>query len=289
VGVLLLHVTLWGQENASASSTPVDGSKFPISESSDIQQKSPSSKSIHSLTGSTTFLSDYRSRGISQTMRRPAVQGELKYQHISGYYLKSWASNVDGTTHFINNTSMEWDFYLGCKQDWGSSIKTDMGLLFYYYPGGQAFVPERVSYNTVEYYIALNYKIFTIRMYQTLTDFFGVNSANPPFNWEKNRLSRPNGHSQGSPYIEVNAEWSPHAKWKTSLHLGYQSVVDYPQLSYFDWQIGLIYSAEWFDLSLFYIATNAKRAYYDVLDNAFEPSSKHLGAPCLVFGVTKEF
>ena len=60
-------------------------------------------KSPHKLTGSLTFVSDYRSRGISQTILQPAVQGELKYSHNSGFYVRLWGSNVGGTPTFLNN------------------------------------------------------------------------------------------------------------------------------------------------------------------------------------------
>lgn len=254
------------------------------------EQQASNKTSPHTLTGSVTFLSDYRSRGISQTMRRPAVQGELKYQHRSGFYFKSWASNVDGTTHFINNTSMEWDFYVGFEHRLArTDLQYDGGFLFYYYPGGEAFVPARVSYNAVEYYIGLRYKAFNVKFYQTITDYFGVNSENPPFNWEKRMLSRPNGHSVGSPYIEANLEWSFFPKWIANLHIGYQAIINYPQLNYFDWMAALTYKFDWFDVSLSYIATNAKHAYYDIPDAAFNPSIRRLGAPSIVVGVTRTF
>ncbi len=246
--------------------------------------------SPHKLTGSVTFVSDYRSRGISQSMRRPAVQGELKYTHISGFYFKSWASNVDGTGHFLNNTSMEWDFYLGIERPlWKAPLKYDVGFEYYYYPGGQAPVPRQVSYDFIEYYFGVGYKGFNIRIFLTLDDYSGVNSNNPPTNWDTGRPIAPNGHSQFSPYVEANYEWSPYPKWKASLHIGYQGVTNYPQLNYTDWQVGLSYQFAWFDVSFYYVATNARRAFYDVPDNAFRPKRRHLGAPGWVLGITRSF
>lgn len=254
------------------------------------ETKKPEKEPAHRLTGSITLISDYRSRGISQTMRWPAVQGEFKYTHSSGFYFKSWASNVDGTSHFINNTSLEWDLYLGVEhQLWQTPLKYDIGFLYYYYPGGKAPVPRGVAYNYIEYYIGLGYKGFNIKFYQTIDDYAGINSHNPPTNWETGRLVRPNGHSYGSPYIEANFEWSPYAKWKASLHVGYQAIVNYPQLNYADWQVGLTYEFDWFDIALYYVATNARRDFYDVPDNAFKPTKRHLGAPAWVLGVTRSF
>lgn len=256
----------------------------------DTEEPKIAESSPHKFTGSVSFLSDYRSRGISQTMRRPAIQGELKYTHASGFYFKSWASNVDGTTHYINNASMEWDFYMGIELPiCQSALKYDFGFIYYYYPGGEALVPERVSYNTLEYYLGIIYKNFNIKFYQTLTDYYGVNSSNPPFNWSENRFVRPHGGSQGSPYIEANYEWLISLKWKAGFHVGYQAVINYPQLNYIDWQASLTYKFDWFDLSFFYIDTNAKHDFYDVPDNSYKRKTKDLGGATLVVSVTRSF
>src|SRR5205807_1549660 len=97
-------------------------------------------------------------------------------------------------------------------------------------------------YNTIEYYIGFTYHGFNINLYQTVTDYFAVNSDSPPFNWEKNHFASPNGSSFGSPYIEANYEWKFCKKWKASLHVGYQRVTNYSELSYLDWQAALTYA-----------------------------------------------
>lgn len=40
-------------------------------------------------------FSDYRSRGISQTLGDPAVQAGATLVHSSGLYIGAWTSNVD--------------------------------------------------------------------------------------------------------------------------------------------------------------------------------------------------
>jgi hypothetical protein len=40
-------------------------------------------------------VSNYMWRGVSQTQDGPAIQGGLDYAHASGFYLGTWASNVD--------------------------------------------------------------------------------------------------------------------------------------------------------------------------------------------------
>lgn len=129
-------------------------------------------KSLHTFTSNMSIVSDYRFRGISQTMRQPAIQGGFDYSHISGLYLGTWASNVDGTAHYYNNTSLEWDFYGGfkgkffpCKcPDFGYNL----GVIYYYYPSGQAFNPQHTRYNTSEFYVELSYKWFSVKYWHTM-------------------------------------------------------------------------------------------------------------------------
>ncbi len=268
-------------------------------------EKEEKPKSPHTFTSNVSLVSDYRFRGISQTMRRPAIQGGFDYSHSSGFYLGTWASNVDGTTHFYNNTSMEWDFYGGYKgQPFThllSELHSNMGMIFYYYPGGKTHAKKSVGYNTAEGYIELSYRWLTIKYWQALTNYFGICSDNPPFNWKKHCADRPNGSSRGSNYIEANVSLDLNKKmhWprlclnggKLTLliHLGHETVRHYEQLSYTDWRITLTQEFDWFNVFLSYVGTNAKQAYFDVPDHAFHPDIRHLGAQAAVFGVIRNF
>lgn len=260
-------------------------------------------KSPHTFTATVAFVSDYRFRGISQTMREPAVQGNFDYSHTSGIYLGTFGSNVDGTTHFYNNTSMEWDFYGGFKNKLFPSrfpdLEYNVGVIYYYYPGGQAHVRSRERYNTFEYTLQLTYKWFTIKFFQTLTNYFGVTSSNPPENHETEREDCPNGSSRGSIYVEASAlfqlrekmcyRWIEGKKLSLLLLVGHQTVRHYEHLSYTDWSASLIQEFEWVNVTLTYIGTNANHDYYDVPDNAYHPKKKALGAQGVVIGVSKTF
>lgn len=256
----------------------------------DKDSSSKTHKSPHKLSGSVAFVTDYRSRGISETLRRPAVQGQLVYTHTSGFYAKTWASNTDGTCHLYNNTSLEWDFFLGIQQRVENTpLSCEIGLVYYYYPGGKTFLPRQVSYDTLEYYIGLKYKIFELKLFQDITDFYGTNSHSPPFNWHKMAFARPNGHSRGSTYLEATFQWSPYSKWTTSLQLGYQIVVNYSELNYFYWQVGVTREFAWVEASLYYVDTTGRSAFYDVLDHAFHPSNRRIAGPGVYLAVTRKF
>src|SRR5690606_7575411 len=54
-------------------------------------------------------VSNYLFRGVSQTDGSPAVQGGIDFEHASGFYAGTWASNVD----FGDEISYELDLYAG--------------------------------------------------------------------------------------------------------------------------------------------------------------------------------
>lgn len=274
-------------------------------EDDSVKKEAEKPKSPHLFAGNVSLVSDYRFRGISQTMRRPAIQGGFDYSHVNGAYVGTWASNADGTTHYYNNTSMEWDFYGGYKGKFFPYFAPDfvynIGLIYYYYPGGKTNTEESVRYNTGEFYIELAYKWFNIKYWQTLTDYFGINSDNTPFNWKKNLADKPKGSSRGSIYIEANATFNLYKKvcWpqlclkggKLSLllHVSHQTVRHYEHLSYTDWRATLTQEFDWFNVFLSYVGTNARSDYFDVPDNSFHSDIRRLGAQEVVIGAIRTF
>lgn len=252
-----------------------------------------------------SLVSDYRFRGISQTMRRPAIQGGFDYSHANGFYSGAWASNVDGTNHFYNNTSMELDVYGGfkgnvfpCSQ---SGFSYNIGLIYYYFPGGETNLPNSVRYNTGEINVEWTYKWLCVKYSQAFTNYFGTCSDDPPFDWEKNRADRSNGSSIGSNYIEASAKFDlykenslPYFSFKLGkltlfLHVGHLMVRHYGQLSYTDWQAMLVQEFEWLNVFMSYVGTNARHAFYDVPDHASHPKNRHLGAQGVILGVKRIF
>lgn len=260
-------------------------------------------KSPHTFTSNVSIVSDYRFRGISQTMRRPAIQGGFDYSHSNGFYLGTWASNVSGSTNFYNNTCMEWDLYGGYKNKLFPCLIPDLvynvGLIYYYYPGGKTHARRSVPYNTAELYIEFTYKWFDIKFWQTFTNYFGICSKNPPFNWEKNRSDRPNGSSRGSTNVELSFNFElmkkvcfrcfEGGKLTLLLLIGHQTVRNYEHLSCTHWRATLTQEFAWFNVFLTYVGTNARHAYFDVPDNSFHSEKRHLGAQGVVVGMIRSF
>ncbi|UVL63973.1 TorF family putative porin [Pseudomonas sp. B21-032] len=85
-----------------------------------------------SLDMSLAATSDYRSRGISQSLGDPALQAGATLMHSSGLYLGAWTSTVD--YGFDYKTRQEIEYYAGWYWQASDAISLDIGYLKYSYP-----------------------------------------------------------------------------------------------------------------------------------------------------------
>ena len=132
-------------------------------------------KSDFTTSGSVGLFSQYIFRGLTQTDRNPALQGNFDINHTSGLYLGMWGSNVswlrdkygnatDGSvtsdsTYYRSGGNLEIDIYGGFKSEIGKTgLGIDLGALQYYYPGTERGRSEGFAKaNTTELYGALSY------------------------------------------------------------------------------------------------------------------------------------
>lgn len=138
----------------------------------------------YTFTGNLGFFSQYIFRGLTQTDRKPAIQGGFDYARASGLYAGTWASNVSWLSDskaYSSGGSMEWDFYGGFKGNIGPTDFTyDLGTLYYYYPGSEnvAANPLNVKADTWEVYGALGWKWLSAKYsYSILSKTFGVRDS----------------------------------------------------------------------------------------------------------------
>src|SRR5690606_36930245 len=110
------------------------------------------------LSMNVTLASEYLWRGISQTQGKGAIQGGLDLAHDSGFYIGTWASNVD----FDSNASSEWDFYVGYAVELGP-VALDVGLLEYTYV-------DESSLNFLEAYASVGMAGFTLGYHYQIAD-----------------------------------------------------------------------------------------------------------------------
>ncbi|HEY9037258.1 MAG TPA: TorF family putative porin [Pseudomonadales bacterium] len=124
------------------------------------------------LSANVTLASEYLWRGISQTQGKGAIQGGVDLTHESGFYLGTWASNVD----FDSEASSEWDFYTGYSFDVGpedNPITLDVGLLEYTYT-------EQNSLNFLEAYTSVGMAGFTLGYNYQIESQSNANIAGSP-------------------------------------------------------------------------------------------------------------
>ena len=132
-------------------------------------------KSDFTTSGSVGLFSQYIFRGLTQTDRDPAMQGNFDINHTSGLYLGMWGSNVswprdiylttatsgygtDTSTFYKSGGNLEIDIYGGFKSEIGKTgLGIDIGALQYYYPGQERGRDSFAKINTTEVYGALSY------------------------------------------------------------------------------------------------------------------------------------
>ena len=136
------------------------------------------------VAGNVTLASDYRFRGISQLKDSPspAIQGGFDVEFDSGFYVGTWASNVNFTEGAI-----EIDYYGGYGGSLSDSVDYDVGLLYYSYPR-DGFSEADLNYYEIYGSIAWNSFTFGLNIspdYTGETDTFYYPYVDYSFDYER--------------------------------------------------------------------------------------------------------
>jgi len=224
-----------------------------------VQAQQPASP--HTFSANVGLFSEYIFRGTAQTAGEPAVQGGFDYEHSSGFYAGTWASNVSWLEDFnaYTRSSLEWDFYGGFKGNIGKSDFTfDVGTLYYYYPGDPN--PGVTKANTWEIYGALGWKFLGVKYSYNLKDYFG---ARPNANGDK---------TDGTWYLDLFADYPiGNTGFSLNAHYGILDVKNDgtrdagTEVSYNDWKLGATYSVQSgplkdLEIGAYYADTDAKKS-----------------------------
>ena len=105
------------------------------------------------LTGNVGVVSDYRFRGLTQTNEGFAAQGSLNLNHRSGLYAGVWASSIDDDVSLPGYGGAELDLYAGYTRTFSNGVGVDVGLLYYFYPGGVGDTDWFEPYASISYTI----------------------------------------------------------------------------------------------------------------------------------------
>lgn len=218
--------------------------------------------SPHTLTGNMGIYSQYIFRGLTQTDKKPALQGGFDYSHSSGFYAGTWMSNISWLRDFGGYTgggSLEADFYAGFKGTITGDFGYDVGLLQYYYPG--TVVAGGVKADTLEAYGALTWKWLSAKYSYSLDNkTFGVTD------------------SRGTSYLDLTATIPVTDKLSAVVHYGKQkfeggagvacggTLNNDTCASYEDYKVGLSYALpKDFTIGGYFTGTdmtNAQKAFY---------------------------
>jgi uncharacterized protein (TIGR02001 family) len=210
----------------------------------------------YTISANVGLFSQYIFRGISYTQENPAVQGGFDLAHESGAYLGVWGTNVSDLA--LPNATGEIDVYGGFAKtvdDW----TFDVGFLQFIFPGGKHDLAGggTEDLNTLELNAAVTWKFIQLKYSYAVTDYFG---------FSKKAFG---ADSDGSDYIELNANYEFMPSWVVNAHVGHQKVKNYDDYDFTDWRVGVTKNFEggW-QAAVAYIDTNADKALYTICDNA---------------------
>lgn len=215
-----------------------------------------------SVSGNLGLVTDYRFRGISQTDRRPALQGGFDLVHPSGLYVGNWNSNIDSALY--NGSNLEMDFYGGYRTQLGS-VGMDVGAIHYYYPAsGKAGTPK---IDNTELYIGASFGPFSAKYYHAVSDFFSA-PATKNTKYYDLAYSQDLGNGLG-----INA------------HVGHQRVSNTPGPAgrITDYKVGVTQDLSGYLLGASYIGTNRDGVFFG------PQSRKDIAKDTLVLSVGKSF
>jgi len=239
--------------------------------------------SPHTFTGNFSITSNYVFRGLTQSDKKPAVQGGYDYSHACGFYAGAWASSeswvADGG---YGQNSMETDFYLGYKFSPVKDLTVDIGAIEYYYPGRYDNAVLNSGYaakpHTTEAYLGLSYKWASFKFSDTLSpDFFGTQGAK---NTKYYDLT-------ATPSLPYGLTLTLHAG-RQAFTKGYSNYLSAPYssaLSYNDYKVGLSKEViPTYTLAAAYTYANTKDAGY-----FYSAENKNIGGSQLALTLTKAF
>ena len=114
--------------------------------------------------GNVTLASDYSFRGESQTGRDPAIQGGFDLAFDSGFYIGTWASNVNFGPYTDDAdptwTSMELDLYAGFGGEMAEGSTWDVSVIRFEYPNEGAasdYIELALSFGFGNFSVGANY------------------------------------------------------------------------------------------------------------------------------------
>lgn len=160
------------------------------------------------------LTSDYVFRGVSQTDRKPALQGGLDFSFgDSGFYVGGWASNIDFADS--DGPDLEFDTYIGYSADVSDDVNLDFSVVHYAYFG------ERNAYGSVDYTEVIGKATWNEML--TFTAAYAPDYGNLDY---------------ASLYFNVSGSWELGNEFSLNAGVGHTDFSD-DNGSYNDWNLGV--------------------------------------------------
>jgi len=221
------------------------------------------------VTGNLGLTSDYRFRGISQTQNAPAVQGGIDYTHASGLYIGNWNSSVSSSM-YTNGAGVESDVYAGFKKEIFGKFVLDVGAYSYLYPRATTTANTGSNFDTYEGYVGLGYGPVSVKYNRTLGNgYFGTANA------------------QGTAYYQADVNYLiPGSKISLLAHAGKTNVANSSSLDYSDYNFGVGYDLQGWNLAAKYYTNGDKTSTFN---SANTVNGQKLYRNAAVLSVAKSF
>lgn len=247
-------------------------SALALSGAAFAQTKAP--EPDYTLSYNVGAVTEYRYRGLSQSGKKPALQGGVDFAHKNGVYLGAWASTItwikdSATAPASAKGPLELDLYGGYKGSLNDAVSYDVGALQYWYVGNNLKnLAGFVNANTLELYGALSAGPVTAKYSQSTTNLFGV----------------PNSKNSG--YLDISATFDLGNGYSVVPHIGSQKIKGFG--SYTDYSVTVNKDIDGLVLSAAVIGTNWK-SHFGTPYTLPGTGSKDLGKANLVIGIKKNF
>jgi len=232
------------------------------------------------FTGNITLASDYKFRGFTQTLYKPALQGGFDFTSKSGFYLGNWNSNVEQSLY--NGASLEMDVYGGYKTTVGS-ISYDLGAIYYAYPGS---VGPKID--NKEIYIGLGTGPVTAKLYYSVGDYFSTQAI------YKATSGLAGASTKGTTYLDLGLTHDLGDGWGVNAHVGFLSLKNYKLNgstvgdSVTDYKLGVTKDIKGWVFGASYITTSQKNFFVTGAGSTWV-GAKPAGEPKLLVSLAKTF
>jgi uncharacterized protein (TIGR02001 family) len=208
----------------------------------------------------TAFTTDYVLRGVSQSNHKPAAQGYFELDYTATDWLKLY-TGVWGSSLWTGFADAEFDITGGARLSWGN-FGLDLGLIYYYYPGGNNALGGLFNGSWLEGYAKPSYKFADWLTVGAVFEsaFNNFNNKLVPGVWVGDA-----GHYYASGNAVITLPWKPVPDVTISINpeIGYEwyssgVTANLGFVSDTYWDVGVDFNYKAITLDLRYWGTNAK-------------------------------